>query len=233
VIVLGALCFFAYHYFFDRIEPREAQGTSEVPVNEANLSVGSEIWLLKRASITTDSGITGIPPGSKVRVIRSLGDSIIIDASGSQIEVPLSSLTDSAKTASEAAESDRKSQSLAAQTPVKPKAVASTKPEDSHNEGGAATGPIERLHLYVVDSGSGGIIGDPILFVGGPSTLASSGGAAGESFSPVVRSGDYIFLEGYPATKKGVELVADARRSGVYRMEGQTIPKWTWTRGSN
>lgn len=219
VIVIAALCFFAYHYFTDRPKQNNIKDEPEVAVNKPDLHSESQVWLIKRASITTDSGVTGISPGTPVTVISKNGESVIVEAAGIQLEVPSSSLSNSEPVALEARSKDRSSQVVASQASLPSSNVV--------------TGPTERLHLYVVRSVPGGLIGDPILFIGSGSGIGSAGGAAGESFVPVVRSGNYVYVEGYPSIKTGQEIVVDARPAGFHSVDGQTLPKWTWTTEKN
>lgn len=237
VVVLAVIGFFAYHYFFGQTVTGDPQATPPIVLSDSDTEAGNRLWLVERASIATDSGITGFSPGTQVEVISKSGESIIVDVSGVELEIPARSLTNSKAAAQNAQNSDREAQLLAAQkaaaTPVKREPVASNVSEGLSAQSSGTTGPIEQLHLYVVAAAQGGIIGDPILMVGSSSGMGSAGGAAGESFAPITRSGNLIFLEGYPATREGSEIGANARRTGSYQVDGRAIPKWTWVRGSN
>lgn len=77
---------------------------------EPRLTPDGEFCLLERASLTTTSGVTGYAPGTRVRLIRDHGNTMLVSHGQKQFEVPSDTLTNDIDLAELAAKRDVQSQ---------------------------------------------------------------------------------------------------------------------------
>ncbi|MFL6542618.1 MAG: hypothetical protein ACJ8I9_05585, partial [Chthoniobacterales bacterium] len=91
-----------------------AEKTTTVPappiVDHRHLASPGTLFLLQRQSVTTGSGVTGFPPGTKVHLLKDSGDTMIVSADTAQLTVPSDAVTNDVDLGALAARRDAQSQ---------------------------------------------------------------------------------------------------------------------------
>ena len=100
LVLIAALLALAAYFFWDvsrqpppHVPEPFAAPVSSTPVKKRFAPEGV-LYLKERTTITTASGITGVPVGSEVKVIERKGEKITVEYHGNQLTVPARQLTD-------------------------------------------------------------------------------------------------------------------------------------------
>jgi hypothetical protein len=94
---------------------RAAKRAIEWDPDRHHLAPEGTFYLMERVSITTDSGVTGLAPGTRVHLIQDKGDVFRVSDRTTTFEVPVEKLTDDVDLAQLVARNDAQSQRLVAE----------------------------------------------------------------------------------------------------------------------
>ena len=84
----------------------EPVAKAETAPPPAKPTVGSTVWAVGRISITTDDGVVGVPPGSRLRVVRVTETGYVVTDEKTEFPVVESQITSSSHSGSLAAQAE-------------------------------------------------------------------------------------------------------------------------------
>ncbi len=90
--------------------PRSSSTPVATPSEHHRLAPSGVLYLIQRASLTTNSGVIGFSPGTRVRLVEDKGETIVVTDGTVKIEVPADILTDDPDIATFAARQDAQAQ---------------------------------------------------------------------------------------------------------------------------
>lgn len=99
LIIIVAASFFGYKYFFSEKLQISPQGPPQISPqispqsSPPRLAPPGTFYVKDKISITTEDGITSLPPGKKVTLVRESGNSIVVTDGIQEFDVARSSLT--------------------------------------------------------------------------------------------------------------------------------------------
>ena len=189
-------------------------------------------YLLQRTSVSTDSGIASIPPGTRVERVGESDGKLKVKAGEQEFEIEKSLLTNDLDIATATASQD--SQRLAAVRlkvqegqmqlqKIRDRGVAQTKASEKAKE----------LHIEINQVISGGVLADPLnkeyTEVVGNSTGNGGGTSGGGVYYE--RSWKVIFVQGITGVAEGKQMTIKAYEDGTYtysdtRGASRTVDKW-------
>src|ERR1700704_5955428 len=114
IITVADLGLAGTYFYLRRTPPPPAPRPASSPVARAtpppHLAPPGTYFLLRYRSVTTDSGVTGFPPGTKVSLLQQSGDSMHVSDGQIEFDVPASELTNDLGVATRAARNDSRAQ---------------------------------------------------------------------------------------------------------------------------
>ena len=84
---LGAIALLAAGAGAYRYSHSSVPMVAKPAIERRHLAPAGIFFLLERVAVTTPGGVTGFAPGTKVKVVRDDGDSMLITANGIQVKV--------------------------------------------------------------------------------------------------------------------------------------------------
>jgi hypothetical protein len=204
-------------------------------ISSAKASDSETFWLIQRVSITTSAGVTGIPPGTKVTMIKDNGMNLTVTDGTNTFEVSRAVVTTDAAAAQQAASNDYSAQVALAN--AREKELTAMKKSQANDEKTRATAeqekakPRYRLQGIVKQKFQDALLLERPSIYGGqhlPEDMhLASDKAAGIRYAEP----GYLYLIGYPDAQKladddPVDCVASD--AGVRSVNGSTYHAYTF-----
>jgi len=189
-------------------------------------------WLIQRVSITTSAGVTGIPPGTKVTMIKDNGMNLTVTDGTSTFEIPRAQLTTDIEAARKAASFDYSAQVAIATATEKELAAAQKSQADDEKARTMAeqeksmAAKAQRIIGHVLYQEGGGLIvecDEPRSGRVVTSSSGSIGGGGGVYTGPEPKQSEVqgtIWLTGDPKQREiadGDAINVRAYESGIHQ----------------
>ncbi len=206
-------------------------------ISSAKASDSETFWLIQRVSITTSTGVTGIPPGTKVTMIKDNGMNLMVTDGTSTFEIPRAQLTTDIDVARQAASLDYSTQVAIASASEKELAAAQ---KSQSNDEKARTmaeqeksmaAKAQRIIGHVLYQEGGGLIvecDEPRSGRVVTSSSGSIGGGGGVYTGPEPKQSEVegtIWLIGHPKQQNiadGDSINVRAYETGIHESPGGT-----------
>ena len=187
-------------------------------------------FLLKRTSVSTDSGIVGLPPGTRVERISESDGKLKVKFGEQEFEIEKSLLTNDLDIAGGMASQDAQTQHalfVKGQEDQK-KLAAKSKASEKAKE----------MHIEINQVVSGGVLADLLTkrYTEAVADRAASNGLGGNVYRPddglyYERSGNTAFIQGVNGGVEGKQLAIKAYPDGTYTFTdtqgaSRTVEKW-------
>jgi hypothetical protein len=206
-------------------------------ISSAKASDSETFWLIQRVSITTSAGVTGIPPGTKVTLIKDNGMNLTVTDGTSTFEIPRAQLTTDIEVARKAASLDYSAQVAIANATEKELAAAQKSQADDEKARTMAeqeksmAAKAQRIIGHVLYQEGGGLIvecDEPRSGRVVTSSRGSIGGGGGVYTGPEPKQSEVegtIWLIGHPKQQSiadGDSINVRAYETGIHQSPGGT-----------
>ena len=217
----------------------QVSANPSLPSAPRRLAPDGVFYLLKNVSVTTDSGVMGFAPGTRVDRVGESDGKLKVKAGDQEFEVDKSSVTNDLDIAALAARQDNQSQAALAawqngqEAQVAKQAAQANAEAKASQDAEKMKAQAKEMRLAIIQVVSGGVLADPMQMDApeGDSLASEGGGGYVSSVVSYSRSGKTIFVQGVNGAAEGQAVTVKAYRDGTFTYTtalgaSSTVEKW-------